>query len=86
MSKRQTLESAIRRRTSQLVRCGKDPNQASEILDLFLIGESVNDIARHYGISTGATRSQMNKEALYRCMKAQAVERLEELENVEKKL
>ena len=83
---RDSLETKIRKREVQLIRLGREVSQASDILDLYLAGESLVEIAAAYKLTKNVARSQMCKEALFRLMQAQAVERLDELENVERKL
>lgn len=78
----QSVETRLKKRNSALRARGKDINQASEMLDLFLGGDTVIDIAEAYGIHTHTVYSSMSKEALFRLMRQRQVERLEEVKEI----
>lgn len=78
----QSMETRIRKRNAALLARGKDINQASEMLDLFLGGDAVIDIAEAYNIHTHTVYASMSKEALFRLMRQRQVERLEEVKEI----
>lgn len=81
-----SLQTRIRKRNGMLKKFGRDENQASEMLDLYLSGDCVSEIAPAYKTTTSSVYNQIAKEALFRLMAAQAAERLEELKDVERKM
>lgn len=84
--RKDTVQTRIKRRSTNLRKRGRDETQASDMLDLYLSGDSMSDIAAAYDVSKNAAYSQIAKEALFRLMAAQAAERLEELKDVERKM
>lgn len=78
----QALTTRQARRHSQLTNKGKNPEQASEMLDLYLSGESVVEIAVAYGLHKSSVYSQIATEALWRMMKIHQAERLEEIKEI----
>lgn len=77
-----SLDRRMLSRKVRLISLGKDPNQASEMLDLYLAGDSAAEIAVAYGVNPGSVYSAIAKEALYRLMKQRSAERLEEMDEV----
>jgi hypothetical protein len=72
----------MKQRASHVARTGGSLNQASEMLDLYLGGDCVVDIAAAYNRCEAAVYSQMAKEALFRVMVQHQAQRLEDVSEV----
>ena len=80
-----SLETRKKMRDIALTSRGFKTEDPAEMLDLFLQGESVADIAKAYKRGTGRVYNSIAKEALFRLMTKQAAERLEELDGIDGK-
>jgi len=80
--KHHTVEQRIKVRSARLRSLGRSENQASEMLDLYLGGDSVREIAEAYELSLQSVYVSMSKEALFRLMRDRQVERLEEVKEI----
>ena len=80
-----TVEQRRALQLAQLRRLGKEETQSADMLDLFLLGESAADIAKAYKVTLNNVYATISNEALYRLMEQRAVERLEEITEMQKK-
>jgi hypothetical protein len=78
-----TLEARKAQRAVGLIACGRSPNAPAEMLDLYLGGDSMTEIAQAYGLRVGTAYRSITKEALFRLMALHSAEQLEEIQGIE---
>ena len=78
----ETFETRLRKQAAAMRRTGRTAEDHDDILDLYLAGESARDIGKAFSLKPNSVHRILSHQALFRLMKARAVERLNEIEDM----